>query len=125
MEYQYDRRMHPYAALTYEYAFKADAKGHAQDRYGTLVLNEADLEGSTGIASLDGRIRTTPIPLTSPLVSMPTLGSAKAITHKPTRVGSSKKIRPYRLLIRTVKELFEEPDGRFIRPANKEGRGIS
>lgn len=52
MEYQYDRRMHPYAALTYEYAFKADAKGHAQDRYGTLVLNEADLEGSTGIASL-------------------------------------------------------------------------
>lgn len=74
---------------------------------------------------LDGRIRTTPIPLTSPLVSMPTLGSAKAITHKPTRVGSSKKIRPYRLLIRTVKELFEEPDGRFIRPANKEGRGIS
>ena len=49
---QYDRRMHPYAALTYEYAFKADAKGHAQDRYGTLVLNEADLEGSTGIASL-------------------------------------------------------------------------
>ena len=42
----------PYIALTYEYTFKADAKGRAADQYGDLALDGTDLEGSTGIVSL-------------------------------------------------------------------------
>ena len=51
-EYAYTSALRPYAALTYEYAFKADAKGRASDQFGDLGLNSADLEGSTGIVSL-------------------------------------------------------------------------
>ena len=51
-EYAYTSALRPYAALTYEYAFKADAKGRASDQFGDLGLNGTDLEGSTGIVSL-------------------------------------------------------------------------
>lgn len=51
-EYAYTSALRPYAALTYEYAFKADAKGRASDQFGDLALNGTDLEGSTGIVSL-------------------------------------------------------------------------
>ena len=51
-EYAYTSALRPYAALTYEYAFKADAKGRASDQFGDLGLNSTDLEGSTGIVSL-------------------------------------------------------------------------
>lgn len=51
-EYAYTPTLRPYAALTYEYTFKADAKGRATDQFGDLALNATDLEGSTGIASL-------------------------------------------------------------------------
>ena len=51
-EYAYTSALRPYAALTYEYAFKADAKGRASDQFGNLGLNSTDLEGSTGIVSL-------------------------------------------------------------------------
>ena len=51
-EYAYTSALRPYAALTYEYAFKADAKGRASDQFGDLGLNRTDLEGSTGIVSL-------------------------------------------------------------------------
>ena len=51
-EYAYTSALRPYAALTYEYAFKADAKGRATDQFGDLGLNGTDLEGSTGIVSL-------------------------------------------------------------------------
>ena len=50
-EYAYTSALRPYAALTYEYAFKADAKGRASDQFGDLGLNGTDLEGSTGIVS--------------------------------------------------------------------------
>ena len=51
-EYAYTSALRPYAALTYEYAFKADARGRATDQFGDLALNGTDLEGSTGIVSL-------------------------------------------------------------------------
>ena len=51
-EYAYTSALRPYAALIYEYAFKADAKGRASDQFGDLGLNSTDLEGSTGIVSL-------------------------------------------------------------------------
>lgn len=51
-EYAYTADLRPYIALTYEYTFKADAKGRAADRYGDLALNGIDLDGSTGIVSL-------------------------------------------------------------------------
>jgi len=51
-EYAYTSALRPYAALTYEYVFKADAKGRASDQFGDLGLNSTDLEGSTGIVSL-------------------------------------------------------------------------
>lgn len=51
-EYAYTSTLRPYVALTYEYAFKADAKGKFTDQDGSMALNAADLEGSTGIASM-------------------------------------------------------------------------
>ena len=51
-EYQHSSALRPYAAVTYEYAFKADAEGNARDHIGTLAMNGTDLEGSTGILSL-------------------------------------------------------------------------
>lgn len=51
-EYAYSPTLRPYAALTYEYAFKAEAKGKGTEQKGAMDLNAADLEGSTGIASL-------------------------------------------------------------------------
>lgn len=51
-EYAYTPTLRPYVALTYEYAFKADAKGKFTDQDGSMALNAADLEGSTGIASM-------------------------------------------------------------------------
>ena len=51
-EYQHSSALRPYAAVTYEYAFKADAEGTARDHIGTLAMNGTDLEGSTGILSL-------------------------------------------------------------------------
>ncbi|WP_418954763.1 autotransporter outer membrane beta-barrel domain-containing protein [Sutterella wadsworthensis] len=51
-EYQHSSALRPYAAVTYEYAFKADAEGSARDHIGTLAMNGTDLEGSTGILSL-------------------------------------------------------------------------
>ncbi|WP_444467383.1 autotransporter outer membrane beta-barrel domain-containing protein [Sutterella wadsworthensis] len=51
-EYAATPTVRPYAAVTYEYAFKADAKGKFTDQDGTMNLNAADLEGSTGIASV-------------------------------------------------------------------------
>ncbi|WP_206340436.1 autotransporter outer membrane beta-barrel domain-containing protein [Sutterella wadsworthensis] len=51
-EYAYTPTLRPYAALTYEYAFKAEAKGKFTDQDGTMDLNATDLEGSTGIVSL-------------------------------------------------------------------------
>ena len=51
-EYAYTSSLRPYVALTYEYAFKADAKGKFTDQDGSMALNAADLEGSTGIASM-------------------------------------------------------------------------
>ena len=51
-EYQHFSALRPYAAVTYEYAFKADAEGNARDHIGTLAMNGTDLEGSTGILSL-------------------------------------------------------------------------
>ena len=51
-EYAYTADLRPYIALTYEYTFKADAKGRAADQYGDLALDRTDLEGSTGIVSL-------------------------------------------------------------------------
>ena len=51
-EYAYTADLRPYIALTYEYTFKADAKGRAADQYGDLALNGTDLEGNTGIVSL-------------------------------------------------------------------------
>ena len=51
-EYAYTADLRPYIALTYEYTFKADAKGRAADQYGDLALDGTDLEGSTGIVSL-------------------------------------------------------------------------
>ena len=44
-EYAYTSALRPYAALTYEYAFKADARGRATDQFGDLALNGTDLEG--------------------------------------------------------------------------------
>ena len=43
-EYAYTSALRPYAALTYEYAFKADARGRATDQFGDLALNGTDLE---------------------------------------------------------------------------------
>ena len=51
-EYQHSSALRPYAAVTYEYAFKADAEGNARDHIGTLAMHGTDLEGSTGILSL-------------------------------------------------------------------------
>ena len=51
-EYAYTSTLRPYVALTYEYAFKADAKGKFTDQDGSMALNAVDLEGSTGIASM-------------------------------------------------------------------------
>ncbi|WP_444467382.1 autotransporter outer membrane beta-barrel domain-containing protein [Sutterella wadsworthensis] len=51
-EYAYTPTLRPYVALTYEYAFKADANGKFTDQDGSMALNAADLEGSTGIASM-------------------------------------------------------------------------
>ena len=51
-EYAYTSTLRPYVALTYEYAFKADAKGKFTDQDGSMALNAADLEGSTGIVSM-------------------------------------------------------------------------
>ena len=51
-EYQHSSALRPYAAVTYEYAFKADAEGSARDHIGTLAMNGTDLEGSTSILSL-------------------------------------------------------------------------
>ena len=51
-EYAYTSTLRPYVALTYEYALKADAKGKFTDQDGSMALNAADLEGSTGIASM-------------------------------------------------------------------------
>ena len=52
LEYDYLPTMRPYAALTYEYAFKAEASGKGTDQQGSMSLNGVDLEGSTGIVSL-------------------------------------------------------------------------
>lgn len=51
-EYAYTPTLRPYVALTYEYAFKADTKGKFTDQDSSMALNAADLEGSTGIASM-------------------------------------------------------------------------
>ena len=51
-DYAYTPTLRPYVALTYEYAFKADANGKFTDQDGSMALNAADLEGSTGIASM-------------------------------------------------------------------------
>lgn len=50
-EYTQDEFNHPFASLSYEYNFKAEATGTVTDEFGTLDLDSSDIEGGTLIAA--------------------------------------------------------------------------